>query len=117
MINLQKPKCRVSWDKPTRAGTICNYVDEITNECRQIDWRRCPCGGIVRYPRFEDLPWRESERIHFSILSSCTWTEDEDGNWHTSCGQIHQFIDGAPESNRYAYCPYCGNKICNAGEK
>ena len=52
-----KPKCRVNWNKPYRAGTICNYVDEQTNECRQTDKARCPCGGIVRVPVFS-----ESER-------------------------------------------------------
>ena len=52
-----KPRCRVNWEKPYRAGTICNYVDEQTNECRQTDKARCPCGGIVRVPIFP-----ESER-------------------------------------------------------
>ena len=60
----QRAKCRVNWNKPIRAGTICNYVDEVTNECRQSDWKRCPCGGIVRYPRFDELPWRESDRSY-----------------------------------------------------
>ena len=59
----KKPKCRVNWDKPCRAGTVCNYVDGVTNECQQTDWKRCPCGGIVRYPRFEELPWKESDRV------------------------------------------------------
>ena len=59
----KKPKCRVNWDKPCRAGTVCNCVDEFTNECKQNDWKRCPCGGIVRYPRFEELPWKESDRV------------------------------------------------------
>ena len=58
-----KPKCRVNSNKPYRAGTICNYVDEDTNECKQVDWKRCPCGGIVRYPGFEELPWKESDRV------------------------------------------------------
>jgi hypothetical protein len=47
-----KPRCRVNWNKPYRAGTICNYVDEQTNECRQTNKERCPCGGIVRVPIF-----------------------------------------------------------------
>jgi hypothetical protein len=51
-----RPKCRVNWNKPYRAGTICNYVDEQTNECRQTDRARCPCGGIVRVPIFPQHP-------------------------------------------------------------
>ena len=50
----KKAKCRVNWDKPYRAGTICNYVDERTNECKQTDKKRCPCGGIVRIPIFPE---------------------------------------------------------------
>lgn len=49
-----KAKCRVNWNKPYRAGTICNYVDEVTNECKQTDRKRCPCGGIVRIPIFTE---------------------------------------------------------------
>lgn len=60
---VQPAKCRVNWKKPTRSGTICNYVDEVTNACNQTDWMHCPCGGIVRHPRFEGLPRKESERI------------------------------------------------------
>ena len=51
-----KCKCRVSWNKPYRTGTICNYVDEVTNECYQEDRERCPCGGIVRVPAFPKSP-------------------------------------------------------------
>jgi hypothetical protein len=79
---MKKPKCRVNWDKPCRAGTVCNYVDEVTNECKQVDWKRCPCGGIVRYPRFEGMPWNERDRIVATsdpcTDNGCTDTEDCD---------------------------------------
>lgn len=42
---------------------------------------------------------------------TCLWSEDDEGNWHTYCGQIHQFINGAPEENHYLYCPYCGKPL------
>jgi len=42
---------------------------------------------------------------------SCTWTEDPDGIWHTSCGQAHEFNTGTPEENDHLYCPYCGNML------
>jgi hypothetical protein len=51
-MSRMKPKCRVNWNKPYRAGTICNYVNEVTNECSQTDIERCPCGGNVRVPIF-----------------------------------------------------------------
>lgn len=39
---------------------------------------------------------------------ACLWQEDEDGNWHTSCHQMHTFFDGGPLDNEYQFCPYCG---------
>jgi hypothetical protein len=41
----------------------------------------------------------------------CKWKQDEDGNWETSCGEIHVLIDGTPTDNKMSYCCYCGCKI------
>ncbi len=38
----------------------------------------------------------------------CEWTEDEDGNWDTECGEKHTFIDGGPRENGAKFCCYCG---------
>lgn len=74
------PKCRVNWQKPNRNWTICNYVDEVTNECKQTDWKRCPCGSIVRIPLFDGIPYKESERraevTHTSAPAPSTVVED-----------------------------------------
>ena len=43
--------------------------------------------------------------------SVCHWVEDENGNWKTSCGDMHILIDGTPHENRYLWCPYCGKTI------
>ena len=54
-------------------------------------------------------------------MNSCTWTENVDGNWETSCGNIFVFIDGTPSENSMEYCCYCGatltEKLYGAGEK
>lgn len=41
----------------------------------------------------------------------CTWCNDEDGNWHTDCKQIHTFLEGGPGDNHYNFCPYCGKVL------
>lgn len=41
----------------------------------------------------------------------CAWTEDEDGNWWTGCGNVHVFTDGGPRENDYDFCPYCGKPL------
>lgn len=41
----------------------------------------------------------------------CTWTQDTDGIWKTSCGQAQEFTTGTREENGYKFCPYCGKEI------
>lgn len=41
----------------------------------------------------------------------CTWTQDIDGIWQTSCGQAQEFTTGTLEENGYKFCPYCGKML------
>jgi hypothetical protein len=41
----------------------------------------------------------------------CLWGKDEDGVWETSCGNLHEFIEGDPADNYYLFCPYCGKPL------
>ena len=41
----------------------------------------------------------------------CTWKPDSDGNWETTCGNLHVFFDGTPHQNNYGFCPYCGKRL------
>jgi len=41
----------------------------------------------------------------------CLWEEDEDGIWHTSCGEAFQFTADGPAENGTRYCMYCGREI------
>lgn len=125
----KKPKCRVNWNKPTRAGTICNYVDEITNECRQNDWISCPCGGIVRYPRFDDMPWNERERNELRSRPVATsqptpeirsMREDEDGHisWQRMNERTLADHDAAIRNEVLdeVYNKIDGKRVCKWGE-
>ncbi len=40
--------------------------------------------------------------------SVCAWDEDEDGTWHTDCGNLFEVIDGTPAENKMKFCCYCG---------
>lgn len=42
---------------------------------------------------------------------SCLWTQDEDSNWHTGCGEIFIFDDGTPRDNKFNFCHCCGKKL------
>jgi len=41
----------------------------------------------------------------------CGWTQTEDGQWDTGCGEVFEFVDAGPEENGFAFCPYCGYGI------
>lgn len=44
-------------------------------------------------------------------MGNCTWTEDVDGNWETTCGEIFVLEDGTPSENSMKYCCYCGASL------
>ena len=46
-----------------------------------------------------------------SHAPSCQWTDDEDGNWNTSCGECFVFETGGPKENKAQWCPFCGGKL------
>jgi len=49
--------------------------------------------------------------VHPSCLSGCVWTEDNDGNWFTTCGEGQVFETGGVTENHYRFCPFCGKAI------
>lgn len=44
----------------------------------------------------------------------CTWTQDFDGCWDTSCGEKHVLETGGPKENKMIYCCYCGKELVEA---
>lgn len=41
----------------------------------------------------------------------CTWTEDENGPWETSCGHHFTWEDDGPTENGAKFCLYCGKPL------
>lgn len=41
----------------------------------------------------------------------CTWTQDENGGWHTAYDNYFEFNDGMPEDNGAKFCLYCGKTL------
>ena len=46
----------------------------------------------------------------------CTWTEDPEGYWSTSCGRSWTFIEGGPIENEINHCHGCGKHVHIADE-
>ena len=45
------------------------------------------------------------------IAATCEWVQDDEGNWGTSCGNLHAFIEDGPSENNHKFCPYCGGRL------
>lgn len=46
------------------------------------------------------------------IEATCNWRSDDDGVWHTGCGQAWVFNDGGtPKDHKAHYCYHCGSKV------
>jgi len=95
-------------------------VDGVLVKCVEWGTLEGGCIGCAFYNgAFEcgtDRPCTADKRkdkkdVMFIQSDSCTWTEDPDGIWHTSCGHAHEFNTGTPEENDHRYCPYCGKVL------
>jgi hypothetical protein len=76
------------------------------------DYIRAEVGRCNDYWRARLQPSPEAGCSEF-----CTWKPDDDGNWETTCGNLHVFFDGTPHQNSYGFCPYCGKRLAqNEGE-
>lgn len=62
-------------------------------------------------PDKQDMPKGAAGTIGPSEQKICLWTEDEDGDWSTACGETFTLFEGTPKENYYNYCPNCGQKI------
>lgn len=51
-------------------------------------------------------------------MTTCRWSEDEDGVWFSCDDNAFEFNNGGPIANGFKFCPYCGNLIviCFADE-
>ena len=89
-------KC-VEWDELGEGCSGCVFYNDSV-ECGTAR----PCTAGKR---------KDKKNVKFRPIELCTWTQDADGIWYTSCGQAHEFNTGTPEENDHLYCPYCGNVL------
>lgn len=60
----------------------------------------------------EAISRTQGKHLHGNCRAlNCYWREDEDGNWHTGCGQTFVLNDGSPRDNRMRYCYHCGHRL------
>lgn len=45
------------------------------------------------------------------VNTNCKWMQDEDGTWHTECGNMFEVTEGTPHENQMHFCTYCGKHL------
>ena len=96
---------------------ICEWIVKNGGSCRRMS-----CAGDYGWNNGTPCPFIDEKFDCENVLEqakawlaehqkTCLWTEDEDGNWHTTCGEMHTFFDGGPSENGHRFCPYCGKKL------
>ena len=41
----------------------------------------------------------------------CTWSQDDEGHWETSCKRMFSFSADGPAENEFAFCCFCGKPL------
>lgn len=65
--------------------------------------------GVNYYTR--ESAMRMADLIEPEPRLKCEWYQDENGLYHTSCGEIYETIAGTREENGIMFCPYCGREV------
>lgn len=61
---------------------------------------------------FDEACWlRLADLIEPEPRLKCEWYQDENGLYHTSCGEIYETIADTREENGIMFCPYCGREV------
>jgi hypothetical protein len=96
--------------------TVGQVVRWINREHRQAAKETPPNKDYMRAMQrsasdVESALWTYRVGNPKSAIISCRWSEDEDGNWDTACGECFVFETGGPTENRARWCHYCGRRI------
>ena len=65
------------------------------------------------YSNIAQACWEAWQASKVNDVSECKWSQDEDGIFHTNCGNSFIFSepDFTPENNGFKNCCYCGGLI------
>ena len=93
----------------------------IAHICRDVTNAACIdeiciydiCVGL-RQKGYEVIAKTELDRPMCLHDAACSWTQDDEELWSSSCGLEWIFLDDGPKENDMNYCPKCGKKLREA---
>ncbi len=93
--------CR-AWQHLTGCGVWPKWFwDAVPNECK-----------VDISPAWASLLQTKMSGIHVARMATpCEWKEDEDGNYHTGCGNVFGFFNQGPIANKMKWCGYCSHPV------
>lgn len=46
-----------------------------------------------------------------NIEADCTWQQNADDCYETTCGRTFSFWSGGPNKHEFEFCPFCGRQV------
>lgn len=53
----------------------------------------------------------EDGAVQSAMALKCEWKQDDDGIYHTGCGEAFTFDSGTATENKAKFCQYCGGNL------
>ena len=120
-IDQVKKYCDLSFASTLDVGDYAGFLAEAVEQIEFLI--------TDRYARFDEAvktgvceicketAVKECDRLNAELLAAkndsrlCRWVNDDDGVWHSECGESWEFIEGGPVENRTRFCHYCGGGV------
>ena len=64
--------------------------------------------AFMQVPKGTEIKAHWPRLVEPDERAACEWSDDDYGNWESSCGELWSFIDGGPKENRVSFCHHCG---------
>jgi len=103
------------------SDTITELKDELlinktmlAKQCdlaRDAETERMRLHTILERTQEELAEAKEQIDVLLKVAGKCTWKEDDEGIWDTTCGEAFTFIEGTPGENDMKYCCYCSKPL------
>lgn len=98
-------------DTSVTARILKSYLDVRDNEEKRKEALASLSSPAAEGEKPLDLePCPDGSRV-LCAKGKCVWSEDEDGNWETECGQMFNWIEDGPTENGARFCLHCGKAL------
>lgn len=95
-------------DKTLTVGDVLRSADRMWRCATCPEYGLHGCRLTACCLTSEQLTIHPGRMITVPSPPPCTWSQNAEGNWETSCDEVYCIADGTPAENRMKFCTYCG---------